>query len=572
MVGLVIVSHSAQLAEGVAELARGMAPDTPIAAVGGLDLPERPLGTDAALIEAAIRRVYSPDGVLVLMDLGSAIMSTEFARDELPADWQAHILLCEAPLVEGAVAAATQARLGSSLAQVAEEARAALLPKLVHLAPAPPPALAAAAAPALAAAETTLLTVPNRLGLHARPAARFVQTAGRFQAEVRVRNQSTGRGPASAKSLNGVATLGARQGHLLEITAAGPEAGAALAALRQLAAENFGDEVEAPPPAPAALAAPRPAAGLSWAGLAASPGIALGPVRRLQTAALAISEARVTDPERAWEALLEALAQTRLKIEVILNSLRRRGNIAAAEIFEAHLLFLEDESLRAPARQAIFDEYLNPAAAWQRAAHAAADQFRSLEDEYQRARAVDLEDLGRQVAAVLLDVAPVPALTGAGILVAADLSPADTAALDPQLVRGLATALGGPTSHSAILARSLGLPAVVGLGEEILSLPEGTDLILDGDSGLLWPAPSATLVAEYRRRQTAAQAAAAAARAASAQPAVTRDGRRIEVAANIGSAADARAAVAAGAEGVGLFRTEFLFLDRRTAPDEDEQY
>ncbi len=182
MVGIVIVSHSARLADGVAELAHGMAgPDAPILAVGGMDLPDRPLGTDAVLIESAIRQVYSPDGVLVLMDLGSAIMSAELARENLPPEWRSQVWLCEAPLVEGAVAAATQARLGSPLAQVAAEARAALGPKESHLAPAPAPVGAplAAAGPGL----TLTLVVPNRLGLHARPAARFVQTAGRFQAD-----------------------------------------------------------------------------------------------------------------------------------------------------------------------------------------------------------------------------------------------------------------------------------------------------------------------------------------------------------------------------------------------------
>jgi phosphocarrier protein FPr len=180
--------------------------------------------------------------------------------------------------------------------------------------------------------------------------------------------------------------------------------------------------------------------------------------------------------------------------------------------------------------------------------------------------------VGRQVVAQLLGVALAPTLSGPGILVAADLTPADTAGLDPAVVLGLATALGAPTSHSAILARSLGLPAVVGLGEAILGVADGTPLVLDGDAGQVLLAPEAGVLDDYRRRQVEARQAAEAARAAAHAPALTRDGRRIEVVANIGSDADARAAVAAGAEGVGLFRTEFLFLDRRTAPDEAEQF
>ena len=124
MVGLVIVSHSARLAEGVAELARGVGgAGLALAATGGLDLPGQPLGTDAMLVLRAIEQVYSDDGVLVLMDLGSAVLSAELALDLLPPERRAHVALCEAPLVEGAVAAAVQARLGRPLAQVMAEAR-----------------------------------------------------------------------------------------------------------------------------------------------------------------------------------------------------------------------------------------------------------------------------------------------------------------------------------------------------------------------------------------------------------------------------------------------------------------
>jgi len=138
MVGLVIVSHSAKLAEGVAELARGMAgPDVRLAATGGLDFPDRPLGTDANLVQQAIEQVYSDEGVLVLMDLGSAVLSAEMAVDALPPEQRKRIVLCEAPLVEGAIAAAAQASIGNTLEQVAAEARGALAPKAEQLGAAP---------------------------------------------------------------------------------------------------------------------------------------------------------------------------------------------------------------------------------------------------------------------------------------------------------------------------------------------------------------------------------------------------------------------------------------------------
>lgn len=576
MVAIVIVSHSARLAQGAAELARGMAgPDVPLAAVGGLDLPDQPLGTDAALIQKAIENVYQPDGVVVLMDLGSAILSTEMALEALPPERRERIVLCEAPLVEGALAAAVQSRLGASLAQVLAEARGALAPKAAQLGLAPPDQPAVTAAAPAGPALTLELAVRNRLGLHARPAARLVQTAGQFAgADVHLRNVTAGRGPVSAKSINAVATLGVRQGQIVEITAAGLEAEAALAALQRLADDNFGDVDEAAPAAAQAAARPAAASGEAGGllGLPVSPGIALGPARLYQPTLPDIPAHLIDDPQAEWDRLLAALDQTRAQIQAARAAVAQRADRYAAAIFDAHLLFLDDEALRGPARAAIFDERLNAAAAWQRAVDSVSAAYQALDDDYLRARAADVADVGRQT---LLNLgnghSPAP-LSQAGIVVAGDLSPADTAALDPSLVMGVCTAYGGPTSHAAILARALGVPAVAGLGPGLLAVAEGTVLLMDGATGQVWPEPAAALAADYARRAEVERSTKAAALAASAAPAVTRDGRRIEIAANIGSVADAQAALAAGAEGVGLFRTEFLFLDRRAAPDEEEQY
>ena len=236
MVGIVIVSHSAKLAAGVRELAREMAgPDVKLELAGGLDEPEA-LGTDAVRVADAIGRADAGDGVVVLMDLGSAVLSAETALDLLTPEQREYVRLCEAPLVEGTVAAAVAARLGSSLADVTAEARGGLQGKEAHL--------GAGETAAPAAADTTTapehgltrrLAVRNPLGLHARPAARFVQTAAAFDADVEVTNLTTGRGPASARSLNRLATLGIRQGHEILVSASGPQAAA-----------------KAPPPPPAA--------------------------------------------------------------------------------------------------------------------------------------------------------------------------------------------------------------------------------------------------------------------------------------------------------------------------------
>lgn len=577
MVGLVIVTHSATLAQGVAELVRGLPGlPVPLAVAGGLDLPDRPLGTDAYRVQSAIAQVYAEDGVLVLMDLGSAVLSAEMARDGFPPDHRDRIVLCEAPLVEGAVAAAVQAQLGGSLAHVAGAARAALGPKILQLGAAVPQldSRAPAETPGGAEPQRELrVAVQARLGLHLRPAARLVHTATRFRADIRVSNVTAARGPVSAHSINGLMSLAVRQGHEILVTASGPEAEAALAALQALAQASFGDEDRASPPVPEArpsVGAPPPASCLQ--GLAASSGIATGTARLFRPPTPAIPAHAASDPQAEWEALCAAIEKTRGQIQAARNTLVRRAGANSAAILEAHLLCLDDSAVREPARRAILEERCNAAAAWQRAIEATAAGYGTLDDAYLRARAGDVTEVGRQVLLNLLgETAGGPILVEPGILVARDLTAAETALLDPALARGICTAFGGPTSHAAILARGLGIPAVVGIGERIVTLAEGTPLIVDGDAGRVWPDPDPGLTAEYARRVEATSLARDEARASAAGPAATRDGRRVLVVANIGSPGEARRAVDAGAEGVGLFRTEFLFLNRRTPPGEDEQ-
>jgi phosphoenolpyruvate-protein phosphotransferase/dihydroxyacetone kinase phosphotransfer subunit len=584
-VGIVIVSHSATLAEGVVELARQMAgEDVKIEAAGGLDMPDQPLGTDAMLVLQAIDRAYSDDGVLVLMDLGSAVLSAEMALEMLPDEQRPKVLLTDAPLVEGAVAAAVTARLGAPLKQVADEARGGLQPKAAHLeGEVEGEAAPEAQSTSEEGAVTVRLSIRNPLGLHARPAARFVQTAGAFDARVMVRNVTAGRGPASGRSLNAVATLGVRQGHEIEVSAIGPQAQQALVALRELAARNFDEEVGAeelaPQPITRASAAPTgeivppPAPGETLTGLPASPGIAVGPARRFRPLVPEVPTHQTEDPDAEWKTLEQALDGVREEIRETRSSVAARAGEYHAGIFDAHLLFLDDEALLDPARRMIFDEKRNAADAWSRASEEMAAQYRSLQDEYMQARADDVTAVARQVVARLLGVASTAkGIQEPGILVAPDLTPADTAGLDTALVQAVATAFGGPTSHSAILARSLGIPAVVGLGQRVLAVVEGALVAIDGAAGALVVEPSPDMAGEYQARAEARREAEAKARAGAHRPAVTGDGRRIEVVANAGSVEDVRAAVSAGAEGVGLLRTEFLFVGRSSLPDEDEQY
>jgi multiphosphoryl transfer protein len=577
MVSIVLVSHSAKLAEGVAELAREMGGEgVRIEPAGGLE--DGALGTDAMRVMAAVDRAWGDDGVLVLMDLGSAVLSAETALDFLDDEKKAGVLLCEAPIVEGAVAAAVSAKVGAPLAEVAAEARRGLEPKAAHLGePADADAAPAESGEDGAPWQSVRIAVRNPLGLHARPAARFVQIASGFDADVEVENVSAGRGPASARSLNGIATLGVRQGHEIAVRARGSEAAAALAALQELADKGFGDQPDAPAvipaTAPASEAEPPPAEpGAVLTALPVSPGVGVGPAVRLVRPELNVPREPADDPPAEWERLQRALADAGEEITRAREATAARGAASEAEIFDAHLLFLQDEALLEPARTGILERGMNAAAAWDDAVAATAAGWRGLDDEYLRARADDVAEVGRRVLARLLGVGSgEPALKRAGILVAAELAPGETAELDPELVLGIATAYGGPTSHSAILARALGVPAVVGAGVRLLGVAEGTELLVDGDGGRVQVAPPSDAVAEIAARRREREELERAAWAEASLPAITLDGVRIEAAANIASLDDVEGAIAAGAEGVGLLRTEFLFLNRPELPGEDEQ-
>jgi phosphocarrier protein FPr len=576
MVGIVLVSHSHSIAEGAAELARQMGgEDVKIETAGGLDTPDRAIGTDAVLVQQAIERAWSEDGVLVLMDLGSAVLSTEMALDLLPEERRRGVLLSDAPFVEGAVAAAVTARIGASLEEVAAEAREGLSGKSTHLGTEAPSAASGSDLPeanAGASASAELL-VRTAHGLHARPASRFVLTVSEFDADVRVSNADAGRGPVSARSLNAVATLGVTHGQRIAVTATGPQAREAIEALRALAERNF-DEQEEEEVAPAGTAptdVARTPDGGTLAGLPASPGVAVGPARRFHATPLEVPDAAGRGADEERRALDEAIDAARRDIAGQRRSVAGRAGPYRAAIFDAHLLFLDDEALLEPAREAIAGG-ASAASAWRDAVEVVAHVWEGIDDEYQRARAADLRSVGTQVLARLLGVeVPTPRLDAPGVLLTLDLAPADAASLDRSTALGVATAFGGPTSHAAVLARSLGIPAVVGLGTALLDVPEGTPIALDGEAGVVVVEPSAGVVAELEERLRERDEADRIARAGAMAPAVTRDGTPVEVAANVGTLEDVAPAVDAGCDGIGLFRTEFLFMGRDAMPTEDEQ-
>jgi phosphocarrier protein FPr len=577
MVGLVIVSHSNAISRALVDLVRQVtAKEIPIAAVGGVGVDRKEFGTDAVDIVEAIESVYSADGVAVLMDLGSAILSAETAVELLPENMQHHIRMCAAPIVEGAVSAAVQISLGSDLEAVCREAAQALMPKRQHLADSDEKQADAAASgqeqTQLQQRREIRLIVTNAHGLHARPAARFVQTAAAFDARIWVKKVDSPRDPVSAGSLTSLATLGVKRDDSIVVSAAGPDAGKALAAISMLINEELPAAGAETTPAPESNATP--AAGAKGrTAVALSEGIAVGPIFHFRTCAPQVPRRRAADPESEWQNLLRA-------IDKACGAIRRRRQAmeaglgqAKAAIFEAHILILQDPALLDRVRQRILADGENAAWAWQESVQEIADSYRKLTDEYLKQRADDVADVGRQVLSNLLGQSAATAvkLPHQAIVVAAELTPTDTALLDTKQVLGIATVAGGPSSHSAILARALGIPAIAGIDPGLLNLANDTVLALDGFSGTLWIEPSPKVIADLKAHRRRWLRRRSKLRASGRQPAVTRDGRRITVAANLGSVHEAAKALENGADGVGLLRTEFLYLRRRRPPAEAEQ-
>jgi phosphoenolpyruvate-protein phosphotransferase len=413
--------------------------------------------------------------------------------------------------------------------------------------------------------------IHNKTGLHARPASVFVDLAKGFQADIKVRHGSE---VASGKSLISLLQLGASPGSTIRVSARGADAEAALDALRAAIASGLGDEPEPQQPASANIMQgwmPR-AAGETFSGVSASSGLAIGVTRQYRPRTITVED-QPGDPLTEGNRFQAALNTAQGELDRLYEEVKTRLGSGKAAIFRVHAELLSDAGLIQQTILLVYQRH-SAAWAWQQVINEQVSQMQKLDDPVLAGRAVDLSDVGQRVLRHLVGmpqeqtIAPEMPI----ILIAEDLTPSDTAALDPDTILGFCTVKGGPTSHTAILARSLGIPAVVGAGGALLDIPNGTSSILDGSNGRLYLKPGEADVRAAQALQQQLQLQQDAANTTRFEPAITSDGHRVEVAANINRAADAPQAVEAGAEGVGLMRTEFLFLERTSVPSEDEQF
>lgn len=436
--------------------------------------------------------------------------------------------------------------------------------------------LAGAQVPARAVqgGETVLsevVVLPNPEGLHARPAAVLAAEARRYSSEVKLLGPQ---GEANARSLVAVMGLSTKKGDAVRVRATGSDARAAVAALTRLLQEGCGEKAGAkggeptltlvPPPAPEQA---RVVAGAGeLAGAAASPGLAIGRVLQHRAGALVVPErggSELEERTRYAAALREASAQ--------LEKLKAQAAPLQAQLLGMHQELLQDPEL-AELAEGPLRAGKSAAFAWQQAYTTHAGKLEKLENKLLRERASDVRDVGRRALALLAGAQEQSLTVSPGtILIAEEVSPSEMASLERSKLAGLCTTTGSATSHVAILARAMGLPAVCGIDEAALALEDGAQVILDGTRGLLRTNPTAAQLEQVTQQLARDASRRTAEQGAAAKQAHTKDGHRVEVVANITSVEDAKKAVAAGAEGVGLLRTELLFEDRDTAPSEDEQ-
>lgn len=568
MVGLVLVSHSKKLAEAVRELVLQMtASGFPVSVAAGVGETHDELGTDAVHISEVLQELNCPEGVLVLMDLGSAVLSAETAL-ELFDHADCPIRLCPAPLVEGAIAAAVRAQAGGTLEEVAQEAELGLAPKQQQLqvesaAPIPHAATQSLTGTPDETAEL-VLDIENQHGLHARPAAAFVQAAARFSSIIEVANLTSGQGPASARSLTSLSLLNVRKGDRIRVVCRGKDCHAALQAIRDLASAGFGEKIDAEP---VPEAPPKPARSAAEArGFPGSDGIAIGPLLALQSVEVAVDDTARDEPGIELAKLTSAL-------DIVGEQLRNSSSQSGANaILEAQALILSDPAILTKLKSAVQDDRMSAPRAWTEITRELAAQYTAIDDPYLRERAADIRDISQRVLRQMqgIDSHPPICPETPSILFTDELLPSEASVCDPKQVLGVITARGSATSHSAILMRTLGIPMVVG-AVGIGPSDVGKNVAMDGSTGEFWIEPDATTRARLERQRAAQVEQKTRAHRSSTEPSITLDGIRIEVLANVGNARDSRVAADNGAEGVGLLRTEFLFAARKQAPTEDEQ-
>lgn len=567
-VGIVAVSHSAALAEAAVGLALQMVAEHQPAIEIAAGTDDGGFGTDAMLILNAIERANSGDGVVVLTDLGSAVLSTDVALEFLgePDD----VVVVGAPFVEGLLSAIVTAASGADLARVAQQARESLAPKVAHIGDAEPQSVTVATPSGASDAATERASIVNPNGLHARPAAQVAHLAGGFNSTITITHDGE---TVDAASTMALASLGTTGGDEVTISASGSDAAEAVAELKALIESGFGEAVPAPEVASAPEAAPavtdEPAFVATTSEetsatprhmlIAVSAGRVVAPAKFMGAPISEPADEATDNPEAEKSKVADAIAT----VSSELAARAERASGPAVDILQANQAIVNDRSIVKKSGKLI-DAGTGAARAVWVVLSEIAEKFAAV-GGLTAERVADVHDIRARLVAAITGVAMpgVPQSDEPYVLVAGELAPADTATLDPSVCLGLVLSEGGPTSHTAIMARALGIAAVIA-PDVAETISEGNTVLVDGTLGAVVVNPSAneTAGALASRREVTTDVFTGC---------VTADGREVMISANVGSVADAELARERGAQGIGLFRTEFLFLGRDEAPGFAEQ-
>ncbi|ADZ41051.1 TPA: dihydroxyacetone kinase subunit DhaM [Yersinia enterocolitica] len=474
MVNLVIVSHSALLAQGVAELAQQMTQGgCQLAVAAGVDDVDHPIGTDAIKVMEAIESVYSPAGVLVLMDLGSALLSAETALELLDPEMARNVQLCAAPLVEGTLAAVVAASSGASLAEVRAEAMGALVAKAAQLGEGiAPDANSAVVAKAAPDAQSVSWVVRNPNGLHVRPAAKLVEVLAPFTADLLLEKNGQCVNP---RSLNQLAILQVRKGDTIRLLASGEQAGEALDAFMQLAHQHFGESVST-------------ISDSGFTGVMVPRGAITAPVLQWLPAIPVFLPQTINAGSVANEQLRlhQALAYTVADLQQLAQQAEQQISAQAAAIFNAHAMLIDDEELYASMDKRIEQQLVCAESALQDELMSMVAAYQALTDDYLRVRELDIRDILNRVLGHLTGLPPVPFSVDREILLLAEeLFPSQMIGLNHQHVKGICLSRGHILSHSAILATELDIPMLVGAVGCLDASRNGQNALLDTATGVL---------------------------------------------------------------------------------------
>ncbi|HEM6740581.1 TPA: dihydroxyacetone kinase phosphoryl donor subunit DhaM [Citrobacter farmeri] len=464
MVNLVIVSHSARLGEGVGELAQQMlmGDGCKIAIAAGIDDPQNPIGTDPIKVMEAIESVADTDHVLVMMDIGSALLSAETALDLLDPTIAAKVRLCAAPLVEGTLAATVSAAAGADIDKVIADAMNALEAKREQLglpSSASEPRITPSFCAQEASAKSVSVVIKNPNGLHVRPASRLVASLSAFNADLLLEKNGK---CVTPDSLNQISLLQVRCHDTVRLLASGEQADDALAAFSRLAAENFGESLE-----DTAVAATSTE---DIAGNAFCYAPALPPVRQASDLSPGAEQAR----------LRNALDLTLLDLMTLITRVEDNWPGDLAAIFSGHHMLLDDPELFDTACGLLRSEHCTAEYAWQQVLSGLSTQYRQLDDAYLQARYIDIDDLLQRTLRHLLQSPRVlPEFIAPAILVADDLFPSTVPELDPNVVKGICLREGSPLAHGALIAREMGIAWVCQQGDALNEVQTGERLTLD---------------------------------------------------------------------------------------------